>query len=103
MEGHQLFLYTGTFVLKDILPDANYRHVMALSVAICILVNHRFVEQYGNYAHQLLLHFVSKGSQLYGHAFLVYNVHTLLHLTINALKFGDLNYCASWMMMMMIS
>ena len=95
-EFRQFLLYTGQFVLKDILPEANYHHFMSLSVALCILVNHGLVVQHHHYTHQLLEHFVSKGSQLYGAELLVYNVHSLLHLERDALKFGDLNKCAAW-------
>lgn len=95
-ELRQFLLYTGKFVLKDVLPEANFNHFMTLSIAMCILVNLKLVAQHGVYAHQLLLHFVSKSGQLYGPEFLVYNVHSLLHLTRDAQRFGCLDNCAAW-------
>ena len=64
-------------------------------VAMCILVNSKLTTQYGNYAHQLLQHFVSKCAELYGREFLVYNVHTLAHIAREAQHFGDLDSGAS--------
>jgi hypothetical protein len=93
MEGH--WVQSISFIHKKICTDSNYNHFMTFSIAICILVNHRLVEQHRDYAHQLLLHFVSKGDQLYGREFLIYNVHSLLHLTRDASRFGDLDFCVS--------
>ena len=38
-EFRQFLLYTGTCVIKGVLPQHNYDHFMALSLAMCILVN----------------------------------------------------------------
>ena len=94
-EFRQFLLYTGTFVVKGILRQHNYDYVMALSVAMCILVNSKLTTQYGNYAHQLLQHFVSKCAELYGREFLVYNVHTPAHIAREAQHYGDLDSGAS--------
>ena len=81
--------------LKVYFPQHNYNYFMALSVAMCILVNSKLTTQYGNYAHQLLQHFNSKCAELYGREFLVYNVHTLAHIAREAQHFGDLDSGAS--------
>ena len=88
-------LYTGKCFVKGILPQHNYDYFMELSIAMFILVNSKLTTQYGNYAHQLLQHFVSKCVELYGREFLVYNVHTLAHIAREAQHFGDLDSGAS--------
>ena len=95
-EFKQFLLYTGHMVLKHELPREYYNHFMALSVASSILVNSNLAAEHGDYAHQLLLHFVSKGRELYGREFLVYNVHSLVHIQQEAVRFGNLDNCAAW-------
>ena len=51
-EFRQFLLYTGKSVVIGILPQHNYDYFMALSVAMCILVNSKLTTQYGNYANQ---------------------------------------------------
>ncbi|XP_069107406.1 uncharacterized protein [Argopecten irradians] len=95
-ELRQFLLYTGQFVLKDVLSHPYYNNFMVLSVAICILVSEEMAFNYRDYAHQLLQHFVSKCKDIYGREFLVYNVHSLVHLKKEVEKFGCLDKCAAW-------
>ena len=95
-EFRQSLLYTGQFAFKGIVPDIYYNHFLLFSVAICILVSPTLVSRHGRYANQLLHHFVSRGVELYGREFLVYNVHSLTHLHAAALRFGCLDNCAAW-------
>ena len=95
-EFRQFLLYTGKYVLRWVLPDVAYRHFLTFSVAICILVNEKLAKEHGEYAHQLLLHFVSKAAELYTKEFLVYNVHTLVHLYDQTKRYGYLDNCSAW-------
>jgi len=97
-EFRQLLIYTGQFVLKGILSSKQYTHFKAFMVALCILLSPTLVDEYSHYANELLQYFVSKGARksMYGRDFLVYNVHSLLHLEREARRFGSLDYCAAW-------
>lgn len=90
-ELRQFILYTGKIVLKGVLPPEFYMNFMALSVAVSILVSPNFIRYHIDYAHQLLEYFVESGRNLYGEEFLVYNVHSLLHLTDDARTYGNLD------------
>lgn len=64
---------------------------MELCVAIRILSMNNISESYILYAQQLLTHFVTKFSQLYGETFMSHNIHITLHLADDVKKFGSLN------------
>ncbi|KAG9278033.1 hypothetical protein AMEX_G5823 [Astyanax mexicanus] len=95
-EFRQFALYTGKIVLKGVLRDDLYEHFLTFSTDLCILVNPGLVQTHGSYAHQLLEYFVEKGRLLYGETFLVYNVHSLLHITADAQEFGCLENCSAF-------
>ena len=79
-EFRQFLLYTGAIALSGVLRDDLYHHFLCLSVAISILVCPTLAQLHRCYAHELLSYFVQQGSVLYGEEFLVYNVHSLIHL-----------------------
>jgi hypothetical protein len=95
-EFRQFLLYTGQFALKDILPDPLYQHFMCLSVSINILVSENLSERHKDYAGQLLKYFVEQCKDLYGDEFLVYNVHSLIHLKDDVEEYQSLDNCAAW-------
>ena len=96
-EFRQYLLYTGKIALKGILPAEFYRHFMALSVAVSILVSPNLVMNHVDYAHQLLEYFVESERNLYGPEFLIYNVHSLLHLTDDTRTYGSLDNFSAFM------
>lgn len=92
-ELRMFLLYSGYFVLHGILRDELLNHFMCLSVAIGIFVSPKLScnGQYLNFAHRLLLYFVDRSCELYGKEFLVYNVHSLVHLKSEVESFGKLD------------
>lgn len=95
-EFRQFLLYTGPVVLKSFLPIQFYKHFMLLFVAIYCLSSPFFSAAYCNYAHQLLVAFVSQISELYGDDQYVYNVHGLIHLADDVSRFGELDKYSSF-------
>ncbi|XP_051553876.1 uncharacterized protein LOC127440871 isoform X2 [Myxocyprinus asiaticus] len=95
-EFRQFALYTGKIVLKGVLQDQLYEHFLCFSTALCILVSPDLTKAQGPYANQLLKYFVERGRELYGETFLVYNVHSLLHLAEDAQNFGSLDNCSAF-------
>ena len=83
-------------VLKGILKSELYDHFLTFSVASSILVSPKLAESHRDYASKLLVHFVSQGRRLYGEEFVVYNVHSLLHLADEVQEYGSLDPCAAW-------
>lgn len=86
-------LYTGPVVLKSILARQNYHHLLCLSIAVSILLNDNddYRRKYSAYAKVLLRHFVSQSSKYYSKSFVVYNVHTLIHLSDDLREKQSLN------------
>lgn len=89
-EYRQFLLYTGPVVLKSILTPQLYKHFLCLSVSISIMLtsDKEKREAHLDYACRLLKHFVANCEDLYGNDFLVYNIHSLLHLGDDVKYFG---------------
>jgi hypothetical protein len=99
MESNRIrlfLLYVGKIVLKGILRDDLYTHFLELSVAMSIAVSPSLIRTHHEYAHHLLLHFVDKCHELYGHEFLVYNKHSMVHIIRDAEQFGCLDNCSGF-------
>ena len=95
-EFRQFLLYTGKIVLRRILPDSLYCHFLCLNVALAILLSPSLLQKHSDYASSLLVYFVEKGCQLYTKEFLVYNVHSLLHLVDVACRYQGLDNCSAF-------
>lgn len=90
-EFRQFLLYWGPVVLKDLLPAPLYNHFLCLHLAMKILVSVKLCFHYNNYSKQLLRNFASESRKLYGPEFVVYNVHGLIHLPDDVLRFGPVD------------
>jgi hypothetical protein len=90
-EFRQFLLYTGSVVLRDVLPKTLFQHFMLLSVAITILACPKFASSFCDYANDLLVLFVSEAERLYGKEMYVYNVHCLIHLASDVKNLGTVD------------
>lgn len=72
--------YIGKIMLKGVLKADLFEHFMAFSTARCILVSLQLVKMDSAYAHDFLRYFIEQGGILCGQRFLVYSLHSLLHL-----------------------
>ena len=90
-EYRQFLLYTGPVVLKSVLSHELYEHFLCLSTAVNILlIPNRARRRYLlDYASNLLKYFVSHCERLYGETFVVYNVHSLMHVADDAIYFDS--------------
>ncbi len=95
-EFRQFLLYPGKICLEGILQPELYDHFMFLSVATCILIHPTLAQTHNDFAHQLMLYFNEQGHVLYGDEFLVYNVHSMVHLAAEAKEFGSLDNCSAF-------
>ncbi|CAC5399830.1 unnamed protein product [Mytilus coruscus] len=90
-EYRQFLLYTGKIVLKDILRPELYSHFMALSIGIGIIVSPELSKNHQIYAGNLLKFFIAQGREIYGPEFLVYNVHSMMHIADDVKNHGHLD------------
>lgn len=90
-EFRQFLLYTGPVMMKDLLNTEVYKNFLLLFVGIFILCNNSLIEEYCDYANDILVLFVTHFGQLYGPQFLSYNAHCLVHLADDAKKHGVLD------------
>lgn len=81
-EFRQFLLYTGPVVLRRFLTRERYEHFMALTVSISILLesDNQVRSAYLDYAENFINFFVNKSKDYFTEIFIVYNVHSLIHL-----------------------
>ena len=90
-EFRTFLLYTGPVVLKKILTKELYTHFLKLHVAMRILLNPFLCIDQNQLASDLLREYVTQAPVLYGEEFMSYNVHSLIHLSSDALRYGHLD------------
>ena len=95
-ELRQFLLYTGPIVLKGILPEVLYKHFLCFHVAMKLLSSEEHCRKWNSYCERLLTHFVKESGKLYGPQFISYNVHCLVHLPADVLKFGPVDVFSSF-------
>jgi hypothetical protein len=91
-EFRTFILYTGIVALSGNLPKKYYDHFMLLHAAMVILLSKNASNvEWNGLSRRLITRFVIDSREIYGPEFLVYNVHGLLHLPDDALRFGNLD------------
>lgn len=95
-EMRQFLLYTGPVVLEGVLPSPLFRHFLCLHVAIKMLSFEPLCYTQNRYCAPLLKHFVRESAKLYGEHFITFNVHCLIHLPNDVLRFGPLDQFSSF-------
>jgi len=89
---YRLFLlYIGPCALEGILPPDKLNHFMLLHVAMSILTDPFLSNSLAGYADALLHKFVQKFSKYYPAYPIVYNIHSLVHLSNDVKKYGHLD------------
>jgi hypothetical protein len=86
-EFRLFLLYIGPVILKRHLNKEHYENFLCFSLATSILLSNT-KPQMVEYARQLMICFVSRSAKLYGNAFVVYNVHNLIHVADDVLKYN---------------
>jgi hypothetical protein len=79
--------------MHKILADKVFQHFMCLSVAMHILIRKKLSKNSAlrQFAHELLLHFVSSSALIYGDEFIVYYVQSSTQLAAEVDSFGSLD------------
>ena len=95
-EFRSFLLYTGCVIMRDICPTEVYNHFLLLHASIFILSDNVLCTEMNTAANQLLRCFVTQCQSIYGNSFLSYNVHALIHLSVDSLKFGPLDVFSAW-------
>ncbi|XP_078490295.1 uncharacterized protein LOC144746841 [Ciona intestinalis] len=95
-ELRQFLLYTGKIALRNILPSRLFKSFLSFSSAISILISPTLCKLHCDLAEQMLSNFVKDCKVYYGEEFLVYNVHSLLHLADEAKVYGCLECCSAF-------
>lgn len=91
-EFRSFLVYVGPVVIKGIVDPSIYEHFLLLHCAITILLSEYHIKNIGlNLARELLENFVKHSKKIYGIEFLVYNVHSLIHLTDDVEIYGPLD------------
>jgi len=89
-EYRRCLLYDGIIVFKDQFPQNIYHTFLLLHSAIYILSSSIFYHDLNHVADYLLKEFVSHASRILGRDFLVYNVHSIVHLAEECKNHGTL-------------
>lgn len=76
---------------RGILRDELYSHFLLLSCAMYCCLSPQFCYGFCAYAEKLLISFVKYAEEVYGCDFLIYNVHSLVHVTDDVQNFGPLD------------
>jgi len=90
-EFRLFLLYVGPIALYDILRRYNLRHFNILHCATRILCDPIDCLHNNEYSRDLLIHFVKVCKQLYGEDSIIYNVHNLIYLNEDVIKYGSLD------------
>lgn len=91
VEFRMFVLYFGVILLKNNISEIQYQHFMLLHVAVTIMSCERLLSTSLHIAEKCIAKFVKRCPSVYGKDFVVYNVHSLLHLCDDVRKYGVLD------------
>lgn len=83
-------LYCGPIVLKKVLSREKYKHFLLLHIAVTIMSSEPLIEKYLDVAKIAMDDYVSQSSVLYDKYYISYNVHSLIHVHEDVVKYGPL-------------
>lgn len=86
-EFRTLLIYTGPFLLKDILDNNKYKHFLLLHIAMRKLYDKKYHNDYES-IQKMIEDFVRQFKQLYGLNRLTLVVHSLIHLCEDVKLYG---------------
>ena len=89
-ELRTFFLYVGVLAFRGVLPEDQYINFLFFSVSMRVLLSKNQNENMDS-VKKLLTNFILSSRRIYGNQFIVGNVHGLLHLPDDYLKWGDLD------------
>lgn len=87
-EYRSFLLYYGVTLLRDILPVDQFSLFLLLHTAIFILSSDSLIRSHIDEAQNFLEEFVTNAPNILGEDFVVYNVHSLLHIVDDVRKYG---------------
>lgn len=91
-EFRTFLIYIGVILIQGIVDMAIYEHFLLLHCAITIILSAYHIKHVGlSLPRKLLTTFVPHSKEIYGIEFLVYNVHSLCHLTDDVQRYGPLD------------
>lgn len=85
-ELRTLIMYTGPFVLKNLIPTNQYNHFLLLFYVMRLCCNKESLLKHGGKAIQLIKEFVGQSEKMYENEEPVYNTHSLIHMVTNAVN-----------------
>lgn len=97
-EYRTFLLYIGIVALKDTVHIDEYNHFMQLSCAVILLSSKVYERAVHNTVliDNLLAVYVEKYIELYGEQSISSNVHNLVHIKDDVIRFGDLNSISTY-------
>lgn len=90
-EFRRFILYDCIYVLKNHVPNNVFQCFLLLHCAIYILCRHDLFQEMNEVANYMLREFVNQSVHSFGCEFVVYNVHSLIHLAEEYYNRGTLD------------
>lgn len=91
-EFRLFLLYTGIAVLSQNISPTKFKNFLKFQAAIFILLSpNASVKSWNDLARTLLIQFVQEVELIYGPEFIIYNVHSLIHICDDAMNYGNLS------------
>ncbi|KAK3931426.1 Halomucin [Frankliniella fusca] len=94
-EFRRMLRYDGLVIFRDLHPDIYYNYLL-LFCGIYIFSDHELIGRLGNVGNQCLRRFIAHATQVISPAFVVYNVHNLVHIFDECTNHGTLDEISSY-------